>query len=406
MEKGTMNNSRVLIVVLVLLGLGVVSQTSAGVLGPQPVASTPLARGTKFASPTGTGTTCSAALPCSLATVTGQATAGAVVFLRGGIYSITSNIFFAGTGTASAMITFESYPGEWAILDGGTLAEGTQVFLRITGNYNALRKLEIRNMPAQGLIVRSNNNLLDGLWIHHSKLTGIHVHDGSYTLPYGAMASFNIIRNTTVSDNSDAGLGDGGNADGLSISSGTGNQVLHCLADHNSDDGYDTWRSQNSRIAYSIATNNGIANGNGMGFKMGGAIPSLGSRADHNLAYNNRAAGFDTNSGAENQFDYNTSWNNDAEGYVLCTGRPECIGNTVLQRSIALANSANMSGSGTQTNNSWQRGGTAAFISVDPASPNFLRPTVGGGFEDIGAYEGFASSDATPPSAPSNLRVQ
>lgn len=407
MAKGNMSNLRVLIVVLVLLGLGMVSPVrAAGPIGPQPVVATPLASGTKFASPTGSGTACSAGSPCSLATVVGQVTPGAVVFLRGGTYNITSNLTFAASGTASNKITFESYPGESAILDGGTLAEGTQVFIRLTGNDNVLRKLEIRNMPAQGLYVPGNRNILDGLWVHHNKLVGIHIH-GTYTTPYGALASYNIVQNTTVSDNSDAGLGDGGDADGISISSGTGNQILYCLANHNSDDGFDVWRSQNSRIAYSVSTNNGIANGNGMGFKIGGAVPSSGSRVDHNLAYNNRTAGFDTNSSADGQYDYNTSWNNDADGYVLCTGAAACIGNTVVKRSIASANGTMVSGTGTQTINSWQRGGTAAFISVNPASPDFLRPTVDGGFEDIGAYaNAVVISDSTPPAVPINLRAQ
>lgn len=402
-----MNDLRVLIVVLVLLGLGVVSPVrAAGPIGPQPVVATPLASGTKFASPTGSGTACSAGSPCSLATVVGQATGGAVVFLRGGTYNIKANLTFAASGTASKKITFESYPGESAILDGGTLAEGTQVFLRITGNYNVLRKLEIRNMPAQGLYIRGNRNILDGLWVHHNKISGIHIHDGTYSTPYGALASYNIVQNTTVSDNSDAGLGTGGNADGISISSGTENQVLYCLADHNSDDGIDTWRSQNTRVAYSISTNNGIESGNGYGFKIGGAAPSTGTRADHNLSYNNRASGFTINSGADSQYDYNTSWDNDDEGFVLCTGYVQCTGNTVIRNSIASATSTAVSGTGTQTNNSWQRGGTVAFISVNPASPTFLRPTVGGGFEDIGAYANVVTSDSRPPASPVNLKVQ
>jgi hypothetical protein len=220
------------------------------------------------------------------------------------------------------------------------------------------------------------------------------------------MASFNLVQNCTITDNSDVNTSGGGNADGISISAGTGNIILHNLVVHNSDDGIDTWKSQNAHVAYNISTNNGIGGGNGMGYKCGGAAPSNTQLCDHNISYNNRTAGFDTNSGANSTFNFNTSWNNDDAGFVLCTGAAACMGNTVVQNSLTLANSGNTSGTGTTTNNSWQRGGTPAFMSVDPTSPNFLRPTVGGGFEDIGAYAGTTpSADVTPPSPPSGVTL-
>ena len=158
---------------------------------------------------------------------------------------------------------------------------------------------------------------------------------------------------------------------GISISAGTGNEVLHNLSQHNSDDGIDTWRSQNGHVAYNISTNNGIGTGNGMGFKIGGAVPSNGNKSDHNLAYNNRAAGFDTNSGMNSLFNFNTSWNNDNAGFVLCAdGAAACIGNTVVQNSIVLADRANTSGTGTTTNNSWQPPHPGVMM-LDPRLANF-----------------------------------
>ena len=91
-------------VIWMLLCLGVASPTqAAGPIGPQPVASTPLSSGTKFASPTGSGSTCSVAAPCSLATVVGLVVPGDVVFLRGGVYAYPTSgtsLDFTVNGTA------------------------------------------------------------------------------------------------------------------------------------------------------------------------------------------------------------------------------------------------------------------------------------------------------------------
>ena len=36
--------------------------------------------------------------------------------------------------------------------------------------------------------------------------------------------------------------------------------------------------------------------------------------------------------------------------------------------------------------NAWEREGDVAFVSTDPGSADFLKPTPDGGFADIGAY--------------------
>ncbi|MDP3663208.1 MAG: hypothetical protein U1D41_14925, partial [Nitrosomonas sp.] len=53
----------------------------ANTIGPKPFVATALAKGTLFASPTGSGTTCSLASPCSIWTVISKAKSGSVVFL-------------------------------------------------------------------------------------------------------------------------------------------------------------------------------------------------------------------------------------------------------------------------------------------------------------------------------------
>lgn len=367
-------------------------------IGPQAVASTPLSSGTKFVSPTGTGTSCTQTNPCSLITGANNAVGGDVVFMRGGVYNINDFVNL-NKNTTTNYITFESYPGENAILD-GTNAPLAKDYIRLYGNYYKLRKFEVRNMPEQGIMIMGNHNIIDGIYTHHNKLSGINIYSPS-SITDGSMGSYNTIQNVTSVDNSDAGItggdfNDGGNADGIAISGGRDNLVLNVLVARNSDDGFDSWRSANSRVAYSISTGNGLANGNGIGFKLGGIAPSGNTQVDHSIAYDNRTGNFDPN-GGENVTMLNvTSYNSRDYGvYAYPT--------TTIKNSISVGSpKGNIVGqngptTGTQSNNSWQRGGTPTFISTDPTSPNFLKPTAGGGFEDIGAYAGISSNPTATP---------
>lgn len=354
-------------------------------LGPQPVQATDLSKGTYFASPSGTGSICSLTSPCNLQTASDKAIAGNVVFLRGGIYNITQNLYFRGVGQVNSLITFESYPGELAILDGKNLNITQEIYIRITGSYIALRKLEIRNMPKSGLWIGGVRNLVDGLNVHHNKLSGIQVFSPYDNFPYGQFGSYNTIQNCTVTDNSGAGINDleyadGGNSDGISISSGEGNKAIYNYVARNSDDGIDSWRSTNTYIGYNMVTASGIASGNGNGIKAGGAAPSNGTIVEHNLSYKNMSGGFDTNSGMNVTFRKNTSWSNVSYGFYT-------YASTLAENNISFNDGDGfLGGSGIARNNSWQRSGSVMFINTDPASMDFLKPLIGGGFDDIGAY--------------------
>src|ERR1700690_1327355 len=59
-------------------------------------------------------------------------TAGAAVYVFGGIYN--ESVSFPNSGTASAPITFQSYPGGTAVIDGtGVPINGTQGLVNIVG---------------------------------------------------------------------------------------------------------------------------------------------------------------------------------------------------------------------------------------------------------------------------------
>jgi hypothetical protein len=350
-------------------------------IGPLPLVATDPSRGTVFASPTGSGTSCTLALPCDAWTAVARGRPGDVVFFRGGVYPVTRNLSFAGRGEESRPIVFESYPGELAIFDGSGLARTTAIYVRVTGERNVIRRIEVRSMPMSGIWIGGRYNTLEGVRSHHNLTSGIQIFSPYESFPYGAYGSYNVLRSCVVHDNSGAGyaaVSDGGDSDGISISSGEGNRVEHCLAYRNSDDGIDTWRSTNTYVGYSIAHDNGIAAGNGQGFKAGGASPSRGTVVEHSIAHHNRAAGFDYNSGIDVRFRYSTSY---ANAVGVSTGTT-----TVVERCIASADGRTLIGSGMVIDSSWQRAGTVVFESTDPSALDFLRPLKDGGFADIGAY--------------------
>ncbi|USN87528.1 MAG: right-handed parallel beta-helix repeat-containing protein [Candidatus Nomurabacteria bacterium] len=363
-------------------------------LGPQTVESTPLSQGTLFVAPDGSGTNCTEVSPCSIWTANGKVVPGDVVFLRGGTYALDKKVNMYHTATAANPIVFESYPGEWAVFDGGQNEKGLKVFLQLTGKHIQLRKFEVKNMPVQGIWIGGTDNLLDGIHVHHNALSGIQVYSPYDQYPYDAYGSRNVIRNCTSHDNSDAGLtssgfGDGNNADGVAISSGEGNRVEHCLVYHNSDDGIDAWRSTNTYFGYNIVHSNGYASGNGNGIKAGSSQgQSFGTIVEHNLSYSNAGyGGIIHNGGVDQTYINNTTWNNATYGLVL--SKEVTALNNVTTDPLGPSNPKYAD------NNSWQRTGTVEFISTNPSSSSFLKPIAGGGFEDIGAYAGVSSGGTT-----------
>lgn len=206
--------------------------------------------------------------------------------------------------------------------------------------------------------------------------------------------SFVTVRCTTIQGVGYGVLGNGGNSDGIAISSGTDNRVENNLVYSNSDDGIDAWRSINTYIGYNIVHSNGLGDGDGNGIKSGGIYPSSNTLVEHNLSYSNRTVGINYNQGRKARFINNTTWSNGYEGYYLGY-------DTIVMKNIA-GDAHEKAGSGSETDNSWQRSGNVAFVSTSPTSSGFLVPTSNGGFDDIGAHFNVTT---TAPSLASDVVV-
>jgi len=262
-------------------------------------------------------------------------------------------------------------------------------------------------MGNAGIGIRGSHNVVEGCILHHNTYSGVEIYGGewreddpNFTIPYPE--GYNTVSDNVIYGNSDVYMPTkGDSADGVAISSGRFNRVVYNRVYGNSDDGIDTWRSNDSYVAFNIVYDNGRGeNGNGNGIKAGGNLdPNAqgGWRATviHNLAYSNRARGFDYNSGKNVLFAYNTAYQNGTYGFLGGDDEQENIPDeTRMVRNIALENGIDADG-GIWEENSWQMEGTPNFISLDPASLDFLRPTPGDPFENLGAYSIIKTSATT-----------
>ncbi len=368
-------------------------------IGASDIESTSKKLGKFFISVDGKGKECSIEKPCGLDSLDlskgflqKRIKAGDVIFFRGGIYHFSINgikrVYLKG-GTKDNPVIYESYPKEIAIFDGSKIStkdisseDWREGKLQLRDNYITLRKVEIENMPQQGVRIFGNHNIIEGCRIHNNHLSGIDINSFKRD-SLDAGGSYNIIRNNYIYNNSDANLShhnykSGDNADGIIVGKGKGNIISLNNVYSNSDDGIDTWQSIDTLVEYNLAYKNGRGKkGNGNGIKLGGAsknsLLGRGAVARHNLSYNNRYMGFNINSGKDVIIEYNTAYNNNGYGYTIAD-------DTIIRYNISFHNKKGdiaWSNGREQIGNSWQLDKNItkdSFKSLNKTSSNFLIP--------------------------------
>jgi len=304
-----------------------------------------------------------------------EAGPGDVVWVRGGVYG--SDVEIRRSGEPGRPIVIESYPGECAIFDGSGL-ERTQRFRLIGVRNVVVRNLVVRNSPSEGLfLMESDDVVISHVRSHHNHTSGI----------LSMLGDRNLFAYVIVHDNVDRPQG--GNADGISISSGDRNRIHHCVAFSNSDDGVDTWLSTNTLVERCMSFDNGRLQGDGNGFKLGGSNERVDTVVRDSIAFGNRVDGFDYNSGRGIQFDNNTAFGNGRHGFIAS--------DALLRNNLSVGNGAGDRVSTDRGNvsmgNSWTLGlGAEVFVSTDPADPDFLRLVADGGA--VGAGVPLTAADA------------
>ncbi len=333
---------------------------------------------------------------------------GDIVYLRGGVHHVElvqlgqvgrpdankRNTY--SVGLPNKPITWRSYPGELAVIEWKNMGKGgakgpfsvTWLFRLYKVKWNIFKNLVIRNNPHYGgiAIVNSSNNVFEN----------VHTYGHTGQGQAGVEAFNNKFLYCTASNNYGPRANDGTNGqngDGFSFSSGGENEFRYCMAYHNSDDGFDVWKSLDNKLEYCISKKNGYVtdkngkeimpdadrdgrtDGDGNGFKLGGNKHKGGggNYVAYCLAYQNARRGF-TLTGPINKpctLYNNTSFENGMYGFDLRSNAHKAV-NNLSYKDCAINDCKTeqfINGKVKAENNSWNLSTTlkeSDFLSLDP----------------------------------------
>ncbi len=268
------------------------------------------------------GTTINVPANATLENAVKQAKSGTTIVISGTVKSGSINLPSGVniSGKNNAVIDFSSTSG----------SNGRGITL--AGNGSTISNITVKNAADNGLYITGSNNTFKYVESCYNEDAGFQVCNGG---------SYNKFYNCHSHHNADA---KGENADGFAnkLHSGAGNYYESCIADYNSDDGWDLYAAHGAVTLVNCQANyNGLCNGiygDGNGFKMGGVdnkTPGQKAHLDplnHTLtgcsAKGNYAAGFDrnnqsgvvtmTNCISDSNKTYNYNW--------PLTGTPSALG--------------------------------------------------------------------------------
>ena len=362
---------------------------------------------------------------------------GDLVYIRGGTYHppLTTRAYGVllngKSGTASNRIQIFAYPGEQPVLDAsGLTGASTNVGILLSNtDYWHLKGLEVQGVqqhdsripPAAIRFNSGNNNIFEKLSLHDNQGIGLNI--------YGPSEN-NLVLNCDFYNNFDS-EGEsyiGGHADGMSISYVTErdgdervNTIRGCRSWGNSDDGYDFWENDGVVIIEdSWAFDNGLANGDGNGFKLArtfGTQELVSQRVlTRCLAVGNRAVGFNTNDAQAQALRIslynNFAYQNSASGFYLYntldTDAHEL--HRELRNNIAFDNGGGSFGAAnnalyTSSHNSWDLDVEVTaddFVSLD-TSQLYLPRQADGSLPDITFGHLVSTSDLRDAGTPVDL---
>jgi len=221
------------------------------------------------------------------------ATAGDIVYIRGGVYSMRENqiaeynssIWAFVTKLDKSGISYLAYPNETPIFDYKNVkpANYRVTAFYINGNNIRIKGIEVigvqvtitTHTQSECFEIQGSNNTLEQIKMHDNMAIGVYMVKGSNNLILNCDAYRNY---DSVSEG-----GTGGNTDGFGfhLKKGSINNVIRgCRAWYNSDDGFDLINNAEAVLiencwafynGYSISgTNNFVIRGDGNGFKAGG----------------------------------------------------------------------------------------------------------------------------------------
>jgi parallel beta-helix repeat protein len=352
------------------------------------------------------------------------AVAGDTVYLRGGTYPITASVKPAHAGTAASFCTIAAYPGEKPILNatGNTVDGG----LYISKDYWHAIGIEVENCSGHGIVISGGgSNILEGCAAHDGADDGIYITGAGHD---------NLILNCDSYRNFKPPNGQDGDGFAMKTGNGPGNVYRGCRSWDNADDGYDFYDDVTNFVVldhcwsfhngYNLWNAPGEWQGNGNGFKLGGAGTEAAHLVMNCLAFINNHKGFDQNNATGGMTIYNcTGFSNQIDFSFpepLAAGTTNVLKNNLAYLFFQGTNSAVYGWTNINTSsaaplvmasNSWQGFNVTAtdFAGLDASTatnarnadyslPNlaFLRLAAGSKLIDAGVNVGLPYNGAAP----------
>jgi hypothetical protein len=303
-----------------------------------------------YVSPSGrAGATGTISDPTTLTSAISRISAGGVIYLRGGTYSIATTVTIPPTnnGTASARKKLTAYQSEKPVLNFSAQTEDpANRGLAVNGSYWHVYGLIVERAGDNGIFVGGSNNILERTITRFNRDTGLQLSRIASSTPKAQWPANNLVLSAESHDNRDS---DGEDADGFAakLTVGSGNVFRYAVAHNNIDDGWDLYTKTDTgpigtvTIEDSLAYKNGTlsnggqaGNGDRNGFKLGGediAVPHVVRRT---IAFDNGKHGFtyNRNPGAMTVSN-NLSIDNDQRNFTFDAGSTVFRGNTSCRSS-------------------------------------------------------------------------
>jgi hypothetical protein len=265
-----------------------------------------------FVSPLGNDTTGDGSILNPYLTIgkavgsSGVATPGDTVYLRGGIYPLTSRVSFGVEGTTGNYITVTNYDDEPAKVDGSSIV-GNEIFYILSKDYLKINGLILQNKTgasSRGIHIRDDcnyvevtNNIIQGIRVDNRFLNSanvIIVYNTSTSRATNILIRGNVIRSCETGKSEAVQFN--GNVDGF-------------LVEYNTI-------TRTGNIGIDIAGGRGVCPDPTQDVARNGII--RGNIVSHcHSPYDRSAAAIYSDGGSDLLFEYNVSHNND---HGLCAG--------------------------------------------------------------------------------------
>ncbi len=237
-----------------------------------------------------------------------------------------------------------------AVIDFSSTSGSNGRGLTFEGNGSTVSDITIKNASDNGVYITGSNNTF-------KNVTTCYNHDAGFQVCNGG--SYNKFYSCRSHHNADE---KGENADGFAnkLHSGVGNYYESCVAEYNSDDGWDCYAAHGAVTLVNCQANyNGYCDGiygDGNGFKMGGVdnktpgqkahLDPLAHKLTGCIAKGNYASGFDRNnqSGVVTMTDCTAESNKKNNYNWPANGKPSALGYQVTFGKAKIINCTSING--------------------------------------------------------------